>query len=75
MQKGMQKWPYVDTGRVDDRRDRLYDPSGWAVGAGVGLGLFYDFLGFFPSSFYVDVAMRVDDYDSPQVLFGARQPF
>ena len=66
---------YLDAGRVDDHRSRVYDPEGFAVGAGVGLNLFYEFLGFFPSSFYVDVATRVDRDPGAEILFGARQPF
>jgi hemolysin activation/secretion protein len=66
---------YVDAGRVDDRRSRIYDPEGFAVGAGTGINLFYDLLGFFPSTFYLDVATRVDRDPGPEILFGARQPF
>lgn len=66
---------YLDAGRVDDRRDRLYRLSRWALGGGIGFGLFYDFLGFFPSTVSLDLATRLDRTDSVQVLFGARQPF
>jgi hypothetical protein len=66
---------FVDAGEVDDAVDRPYDVSRWAVGVGGGVNLFYDFFGFFPSSFYVDIAFRADRSASPQVLFGARQPF
>ncbi|MGH7857975.1 MAG: BamA/TamA family outer membrane protein, partial [Candidatus Binatia bacterium] len=66
---------FVDAGRVENRRGRLYDPEGFAVGAGAGINLFYDFLGFFPTSFYLDVATRVDRRSSVQILFGARQAF
>ncbi|MGH7818409.1 MAG: hypothetical protein ACREQ9_01425 [Candidatus Binatia bacterium] len=66
---------FADAGRVENRRGRLYDPEGYAVGAGAGVNLFYDFLGFFPTSFYLDVATRVDRRSSVQILFGARQAF
>ncbi len=66
---------FVDAGRVARDADRVFDVSEFAVGAGVGVNLFYDFLGFFPTSFYLDVATRVDRRESVQVLFGARQPF
>ncbi|MGH7803648.1 MAG: hypothetical protein ACREQJ_04825 [Candidatus Binatia bacterium] len=66
---------FVDAGRVARDAGRVFDVSEFAVGAGAGVNLFYDFLGFFPTSFYLDVATRVDRRDSVQVLFGARQPF
>jgi hypothetical protein len=64
---------FVDAGRVGSRR--LYDPSSFAVGVGGGLNLFYDFMGFFPTTFYLDVATRADRSSSAQVLFGVGQPF
>jgi hypothetical protein len=66
---------FVDTGRVENSSRRLYDPSGFAVGVGGGLNLFYDFMGFFPTTFYLDVATRADKGGSVQVLFGVGQPF
>ena len=47
-------------------------------GVGVGLTAFYDFLGFFPSTAYLEIATRVDDPSKAgdvQVLFGSSQPF
>ena len=66
---------FVDTGRVENSSRRLYDPSGFAVGVGGGLNLFYDFMGFFPTTFYLDVAARADKAGKAQVLFGVGQPF
>jgi Omp85 superfamily domain len=66
---------FVDSGRVDNSSRRLFDPSGFAVGVGGGLNLFYDFMGFFPTTFYLDVATRADKAASVQVLFGVGQPF
>lgn len=66
---------FVDTGRVENSSRRLYDPSGFAVGVGGGLNLFYDFMGFFPTTFYLDVATRADQGGKVQVLFGVGQPF
>ncbi len=64
---------FVDAGRVGSRR--LYDPSSFAVGVGGGINLFYDFMGFFPTTFYLDVATRADRGSNAQVLFGVGQPF
>ncbi len=66
---------FVDAGRVEDSAGRVYDPSGFAVGVGGGVNLFYDFMGFFPTTFYLDVATRADRRGGVQVLFGAGQPF
>jgi hypothetical protein len=66
---------FVDTGRVDDSSRRLYDPSDFAVGVGGGINLFYDFMGFFPTTFYLDLATRADRSSSVQVLFVVGQPF
>ncbi|HSD11009.1 MAG TPA: BamA/TamA family outer membrane protein [Candidatus Binatia bacterium] len=66
---------FVDTGRVDDSSRQLFDPSGFAVGVGGGLNLFYDFMGFYPTTFYLDIATRADKAGSAQVLFGVGQPF
>ena len=66
----------LDTGQVSNSAGRVYDPSHWAVGAGVGTGLFYEFFGFFPASFYLEVATRLDeDQGDVQVLFGSGQSF
>jgi hypothetical protein len=69
----LQAKAFVDAGRVGSRR--LYDPSSFAVGVGGGLNLFYDFMGFFPTTFYLDVATRADRGSNAQVLFGVGQPF
>ncbi|MGH7898479.1 MAG: BamA/TamA family outer membrane protein, partial [Candidatus Binatia bacterium] len=66
---------FVDAGRVENTTRRLYDPSGFAVGVGAGLNLFYEFMGFFPTTFYLDFATRADEAGDLQVLFGAKQPF
>ena len=66
---------FVGAGEVTDRADWPYDLSRWTVGVGAGLNVFYDFLGFFPSNFYLDVAFRADRRESLEILFGARQPF
>ena len=68
--------PFVDTGQVSNSAGAVYDPSGYAVGVGLGFGAFYDFMGFFPSLVYLEVATRVDtDPGDVQVLFGTRQSF
>jgi hypothetical protein len=69
----LQAKAFVDAGRVGSRR--LYDPSTFAVGVGGGLNLFYDFMGFFPTTFYLDVATRADRGSNAQILFGVGQPF
>jgi hypothetical protein len=66
---------FVDTGQVANNSRRLYDPADFAVGVGGGLNLFYDFMGFFPTTFYLDVATRADRGANAQVLFGVGQPF
>jgi hypothetical protein len=66
---------FVDSGRVENSSRRLYDPSGFAVGVGGGINLFYDFMGFFPTTVYFDVATRADRAGKPQFLFGVGQPF
>ena len=68
----------LDTGNVSNSAGRIYDVGRWAAGAGLGLGLFYDFLGFFPASVYFEVATRVDDPSQAsdvQFLFGSEQAF
>jgi hypothetical protein len=67
---------FVDTGQVDNAAGRVYDPSHYAVGFGVGLAAVYDFLGFFPSIAYFEVATRADrNQSNVQFLFGTRQSF
>ncbi|HVM96271.1 MAG TPA: BamA/TamA family outer membrane protein, partial [Candidatus Acidoferrales bacterium] len=69
---------FVDTGQVSNSAGAVYDPRGYAVGVGVGVGLVYEFLGFFPSLAYIELATRVDrsdDLGDVQFLFGTRQPF
>jgi hypothetical protein len=69
---------FVDTGRVDDDAGDVYDVGDFAVGVGVGLAAFYDFMGFFPSLAFLEVATRVDESDQigkVQVLLGTRQRF
>lgn len=66
---------FVDAGRVEGSTRKLYDPSGFAVGVGIGLNVFYDFMGFFPTTIYLDVATRADKRGGTQVLFGVGQPF
>ena len=66
----------LDAGHVSDSAGRIYDVGQWAVGAGAGIGISYDFLGFFTASFYLDLATRLDeDQGDVQVLFGSSQPF
>jgi outer membrane protein assembly factor BamA len=67
---------FVDTGQVENAAGRVYDPAGYAVGVGVGLAAVYDFLGFFPSVAYIEIATRADrDPSDVQFLFGTRQAF
>lgn len=69
---------FVDSGRVNDAAGRIYDVSHFAVGVGIGAAVVYDFMGFFPSVAYIEVATRVDrsdKIDNVQVLFGTRQAF
>jgi hypothetical protein len=69
---------FVDTGRVHDEPGHVYNVGEFAAGVGVGFTAFYDFLGFFPASAYIEVATRVDEPDQAddvQVLFGTRQAF
>jgi len=66
----------LDTGQVSNSAGRIYDVGRWAVGAGVGVGLRYDVMGFFPASAYLDIATRLDeDQGDVQVLFGSSQSF
>ena len=67
---------FVDTGEVSNSAGATYDPRNWAVGVGVGLGAVYDFMGFFPSLAYIEIATRADrDPGDVQFLFGTRQSF
>jgi hypothetical protein len=69
---------FADSGRVSNSAAKVYDVGGYAVGVGVGLAAVYDFMGFFPSVAYIEVATRVDDAKKAgdvQFLFGTRQAF
>lgn len=67
---------FVDSGRVDNAASAVYDPSRYAVGVGTGFAVMYDFMGFFPSVAYIEIATRVDRPSSDvQFLFGTRQAF
>ncbi|HJZ96088.1 MAG TPA: hypothetical protein VKE70_06255 [Candidatus Solibacter sp.] len=69
---------FVDTGNVSNSAGAIYNPSGYAVGVGLGFGAVYEFMGFFPSLAYLEVATRVDEASQigdVQVLFGTRQSF
>ncbi len=67
---------FVDTGEVSNSAGAVYDPSRYAVGVGVGLAAVYDFMGFFPSLAYIEIATRADrNPGDVQFLFGTRQSF
>ncbi len=69
---------FADSGRVSNSAGRVYDVGGFAVGVGAGFAAVYEFLGFFPSVAYLEVATRVDDSrktSDVQFLFGTRQAF
>ncbi len=70
---------FVDAGHVENRRSSLYRVSDFAVGAGIGLAAVYDFMGFHPGIFYLEIARRLDhasgQTNAVQVLFGTRQAF
>jgi len=69
---------FADSGRVSNSAGRAYDVGGWALGMGVGFGAVYDFMGFFPSLAYIEMATRVDGgrhTGEVQFLFGTRQAF
>src|SRR5262249_20131113 len=69
---------FVDTGQVSNSAGAVYNPGSYAVGVGTALALVYDFMGFFPSVAYIEVATRVDrgsDLGDVQFLFGTRQAF
>jgi hypothetical protein len=68
----------VDAGAVSNSAGRIYDVGRWACGVGVGIGLIYDFFGFFSSAAYFEVATRVDEPSQAgdvQFLFGTNQAF
>lgn len=71
----LQLRPFVDTGRVSNSAGAIYDVSHWSAGFGLGFGAFYDFMGFFPSLAYFEIATSVDDPGDVQYLFGTRQSF
>ena len=65
-----------DTGQSSNSAGHIYDLPSWAMGAGAGLGLTYDFFGFFSAAAYLDLATRLDeDQGDIQVLFGSSQSF
>ena len=67
---------FVDTGQVDDSAGRALNPAHYAIAAGTGINVLYDFMGFFPGRAYIEVATRLDrDQTDFQVLFGTRQAF
>ncbi|MGD0948103.1 MAG: BamA/TamA family outer membrane protein [Candidatus Binatia bacterium] len=69
---------FADSGRVSNSAAKVYDVGGYAVGVGVGLAAVYEFMGFFPSVAYIEMATRVDDAKKAsdvQFLFGTRQAF
>jgi hypothetical protein len=68
----------VDTGSVSNSAGRIYDVGRWACGVGGGVGLIYDFFGFFSAAAYFEIATRVDDPSQAgdvQFLFGSNQAF
>ena len=68
----------VDAGDVSNSAGRIYDVGRWACGVGVGMGLIYDFFGFFSSAAYFEIATRVDEPSQAgdvQFLFGTNQAF
>jgi len=67
---------FVDTGSVSNSAGSIYNPEHYAVGIGAGFAIVYDFMGFFPSIGYAEIATRVDrGADDVQFLFGTRQAF
>ena len=68
----------VDTGNVSNSAGRIYDVGRFACGVGIGVSAIYDFLGFFSSAAYFEIATRVDDPSQAgdvQFLFGTTQAF
>lgn len=69
---------FVDTGQVSNSAGQIYNPSGYAVGVGVGVAAMYEFMGFFPHVAYLELATQARGPGSNggvQVLFGTRQSF
>lgn len=69
---------FADSGRVSNSAGSVYDLGRWALGIGIGLAAVYDFMGFFPSVAYIEIATRVDtpsEVSNVQFLFGTRQAF
>ncbi|MBX3024708.1 hypothetical protein KF840_07345 [bacterium] len=65
-----------DTGQTSNSAGRIYDLPTWAMGAGAGIGITYDFFGFFSAAAYLDLATRLDrNQGDVQVLFGSAQSF
>jgi hypothetical protein len=74
----MQAKLLVDAGRVNNSAGSIYDVGRWACGVGVGAAVIYDFLGFFSSAAYFEIATRVDEPSKAgdvQFLFGSEQEF
>ena len=68
----------IDAGQVSNSAGLIYDVGSWACGAGVGVTVIYDLLGFFTSAAYFEVATRVDEPSKAgdvQFLFGSGQEF
>lgn len=69
---------FVDTGQVSNSAGRIYDPTGYAVGVGIGVAAMYEVMGFFPHVAYLEFATEAHGPGSTgglQVLFGTRQSF
>jgi len=69
---------FVDTGQVSNSAGQIYDPTGYAVGIGVGVAAMYELMGFFPHVAYLELATEAHGPGSTggvQVLFGTRQSF
>jgi hypothetical protein len=69
---------FADSGRVDNSAGRVYDVGRFALGVGLGFAAVYEFMGFFPSLAYIEIATRLDEprkADDVQFLFGTRQSF
>lgn len=69
---------FADSGRVSNSAGQVYDVGRFALGVGAGFAVVYDFMGFFPSLAYIEIATRVDHPSKAgdmQFLFGTRQAF
>ncbi len=78
MLRNLQAKLLVDAGQVSNSVGRIYDVGSWACGAGVGVTIIYDVLGFFTSAAYFEIATRVDEPSKAgdiQFLFGSGQEF